>query len=446
MIRSTFRLSRVVLLAAVACASVARAQSPEPNPEAMKAFGEMLKAWRAIPSLGVKTTVKIEIMDGDVAASSDEVKGEFVFGSNRRAVVKLRGFTCYLTPPKDDAKPEPGMDVAPGAITAVHEGDANDYFTSPDDGSPYYALLNCFVDMPFPELAIMLGEESPEDVVMQFHPKSPWLQPTAVANETKDGQELRHITLSSDFNKMELYLDPKTQLMRSATLEISGGELVREGATLVYRYSWEYQPHDKPLDPSAFEFDPGQRQRVDLMAALLPRAAPAPDADEGDGAAAGAALAGKPAPPVTLATADGKAFDLGDMLGRVVVLDFWASWCGPCMQGLPKLHEVSKWISDEQLPVTVMTVNVWEIRPPNPDSPEARLASALKTWETKQFTLPIAMDYSDETAGAYGVQGIPTTVIIRSDGVVHNVHVGVADPEVLKKDIQAAIKAVEPGM
>ena len=56
------------------------------------------------------------------------------------------------------------------------------------------------------------------------------------------------------------------------------------------------------------------------------------------------------------------------------------------------------------------------------------------------------MDYSDQTAAAYGVQGIPTTVIIRSDGIVHAQHVGVADPEQLKKDIQAAIKAVEPGM
>jgi thiol-disulfide isomerase/thioredoxin len=185
------------------------------------------------------------------------------------------------------------------------------------------------------------------------------------------------------------------------------------------------------------------------MGALLPKPAQVAAGEEENGEMAGGgggALVGKPAPPVTLATADGKAFDLADMQGRVVVLDFWASWCGPCMMGLPKLHEVAKWASDEQLPVTVMTINVWEIRPPNPDSPDARLASALKTWEKKQFTLPIAMDYGDQVAGAYGIGGIPTTVIIRSDGIVHAQHVGVADPEQLKKDIQAAIKAVEPGM
>ena len=102
--------------------------------------------------------------------------------------------------------------------------------------------------------------------------------------------------------------------------------------------------------------------------------------------------------------------------------------------------------SDEQLPVTFMTINVWEIRGEAGNAPDARLASALKTWKAKEFTLPIAMDYSDQTAAAYGVQGIPTTIIVRSDGIVHAVHVGVTDAEDLKKDVQAAIKAVEPGM
>ena len=450
MFRATFGLSHLILGLVLGglCVLKARAQSPEPNPEALKAFDEMVKAWRALPALDVKTTIKIEMMDGDVAASNSEIKGEFLFGPRRSAVVKLRGFTCYMTPGAADAKPEPGFDFVPGSISAVHEGDSNSYFTSTDDGSPYYALLNCFVDMPFPELAIMLGEDAIEDVILQFHPKAPWLQPTAVALEQKDGKDVQRITLSADFNKMDLFLDPKTKLINSATLEISGGELVREGATLVYRYAWVYEPHEKALPGSTFEFSPGQRQRVDLMGALLPKPAQVARGDEENGEmpGGGGALVGKAAPPVTLATADGKAFDLADMQGRVVVLDFWASWCGPCMQGLPKLHEVAKWASDEQLPITVMTINVWEVRPPNPDSPDARLASALKTWEKKQFTLPIAMDYGDQTAAAYGVQGIPTTVIIRSDGIVHAQHVGVADPEQLKKDIQAAIKAVEPGM
>jgi len=111
------------------------------------------------------------------------------------------------------------------------------------------------------------------------------------------------------------------------------------------------------------------------------------------------------------------------------------------------LHQVAKWSDGEQLPVTVLTINVWEIRDPNTDNPDARLASAKKTWEKRGFTLPIAMDYTDEAAKAYGVTGIPTAVVIRADGVVHKLHVGGSPTYVedLKADIQEALKAVEAG-
>jgi thiol-disulfide isomerase/thioredoxin len=216
---------------------------------------------------------------------------------------------------------------------------------------------------------------------------------------------------------------------------------VQAGATIVYRYAYEYVTHDKPLDNSVFVFDPAQRQRVDSLQVLMPRPQPrgAPEVGQPDQPPQ---LVGKPAPAVVLATADGKAFDLEEHRGRVVVLDFWASWCPPCMKGLPILHQVAKWAAQEQLPVTVMTINVWEISDKTKDNPDARLASAHKTWDTKGFTLPIAMDYTDEAAKAYGVSGIPTTVIIRSDGIVHTVHVGAADADLLKQEIQEAVDGI----
>jgi len=188
---------------------------------------------------------------------------------------------------------------------------------------------------------------------------------------------------------------------------------------------------------------------VDLMAALMPR--PAPQApgqmipgQEAPGQPIENALVGKPAPTFALATIDEKSVDLEKLRGRVVVLDFWASWCGPCMGALPMLHQVAKWVSDEQLPVTIVTINVWEVRDPNA-KPEDRLASAKATWAKKNFTLPVAMDYTDKVAGEYGVTGIPTGVIIRADGIVHAVHVGGGADYVqtMKDDIQAALKAVE---
>ncbi len=436
------RVNRIAVIAVFASLSVglhpAHAQEEEAkparvaDPAAMKAFTDMVKSYRERPALGVKSSVKIEVAQDGVAAKPSEAKGEFIFGSSRSAVVKMRGFTCYLSK---------------GTISAVREGTDHSYYTASDDESPYYALFNAFVDMPFPELAIELGEDSMDDVLLQFHPKAPGLQPVSVANEEKDGNTIEHLKLAGDNETMDLIIDPKTQLIQTIELKMTGGEFAQQGSTVVYKHTYEYETHDKPLDPSTFTLDPGQRQRVDLMAALMPRPTPRdPGAVAADGGEAHVEhpLVGKPAPSFTLATIDEKSVDLEKLRGRVVVLDFWASWCPPCMQALPMLHQVAKWAADEQLPVTVITINTMEIRDPNA-KPEDRLASAKATWTKKSFTLPAAMDYDDAVANRYGVNGIPVGVIIRADGIVHAVHVGYGGNymQMMKDDIQAAIKAVE---
>ena len=434
--RSSLGRPFFALLVQLSAASIALGQdaaeapaAPAADPAALKAFTKMVKSYRERPALTVKSTVKIELSQDGAAATPREVKGEFIFGPERSAVVKLKGFTCYLNK---------------GTISAVHESTDHSYYTAGDDGSPYYALLNAFFDMPFPELAMELGEDSIEDVLTQFHPNAPDVQPSSVATEEEDGKTIERLMLSGDGEKMELIIDPKTQLIQSIELKVTGGQFVQQGATLVYKHTYEYETHDKPLDPATFTLDPGQRQRVDLMATLMPRPAAAQPGAEVAEQPAEHALVGKPAPTFTLATIDEKSVDLEKLRGRVVVLDFWASWCGPCMQALPMLHQVAKWASDEQLPVTFVTINVWEVRDPNA-KPEDRLASAKATWTKKNFTLPVAMDYSDKVAGDYGVNGIPTGVIIRADGVVHAVHVGASADYVqtMKDDIQAALKAVE---
>lgn len=410
---------------------------PQADPAAHRAFTELVKSYRERPALTVKSVVKIEMRQGETAATGSEVKGEFTFGEKRRAVIKLRDFIYYLNPHPE--KPE----AEPGTILVVHEKNPNAYYSMSDEGSPYYALLSLVHDMPFPELALYLGEDDIDDVLLQFHPKAlAGLVPTADASQEQDGKTLQHLTLTGENEALEMLVDPANKLIQSIELRITGGGLVQPGVTGVYKHKYEYQTHDKPLDASTFAFDPGQRQRVDMVASLIPARAPAAVGDDDDGG--NAALVGQPAPGFVLSTVDGGAVDLEDLQGRVVVLDFWASWCGPCMAALPKLHEVAKWASAEQLPVAVYTINVWEVRDES-DSPDARLESAKATWKKRGFTLPIAMDYTDETARAYRVSGIPATVVIRSDGVVHAVHTG-AGPnyvEQLKTEIQEALKALE---
>jgi thiol-disulfide isomerase/thioredoxin len=418
--------------------SFSAAQSPEPDPAALKAFTELVEAYRSKPGLTIKDTVKISLKDGDIESREQEVTAEFTLGPRVTAtrdelnpvfptgVVKAKGFTCTL---------------AKGEISFVHEKTPDSWYGMADDGAPYYALLSAFIDLPFPELAIAFGEDGIDDLCMQFHPKAPWDKPTAVKDETVDGKTTRTITMSSEFDTMVITVDPDTKLMKSVVLTIKAGDQVQEGATLTYAHTMENTIHEKPLEAAKLAFDPGQRQKVDVLSALMPKAA----ARGGGGEDAAGELVGQPAPDMVLATMSGKAVNLEELQGRVVVLDFWSTWCGPCRQALPLLHQVAKWVDEKQLPVSVITVNVWEIRDPQSDSPDARLDNVKKFWEKNRYTLPVAMDYSDEVAKAYGIQGIPFSVIIRADGVVHAQHTGAGGDyvETLKRDINEALQAVE---
>ena len=123
-------------------------------------------------------------------------------------------------------------------------------------------------------------------------------------------------------------------------------------------------------------------------------------------------MVGKKAMPIQTKMLNGEDFNLADHKGKVVVLDFWASWCGPCVQALPELLGAASSFSSDQ--VKLIAVNQGEAK---------KVIS--KFLESKELeNLEVALDRNRKIGSDYGVEGIPLTVVIDSKGVVREVHVG----------------------
>jgi thiol-disulfide isomerase/thioredoxin len=137
---------------------------------------------------------------------------------------------------------------------------------------------------------------------------------------------------------------------------------------------------------------------------------------------------GAAAPDFNLTNLDGNTVTLASLKGKVVLLDFWATWCGPCKAAMPtiqKLHEAYK-----DRGVVILGVNTWE---KNADAAKDYMAR-------KKFTYGCLLN-GDDLAKAYGVTGIPTLVIIGKDGRVAMADMGLSDDTgaSLRKAIDAAL-------
>jgi peroxiredoxin len=146
------------------------------------------------------------------------------------------------------------------------------------------------------------------------------------------------------------------------------------------------------------------------------------------------AMEGRPSPDFSLEGLDGKPFKLSENKGKVVVVDLWATWCGPCVKSLPDLQKLSEDKSLASRGLVVVAPNVGEDKP------------TIKEFiEKNKYTLTVLVDEKTTLANALGVSGIPTKLVIGRDGIIRKVLVGnvpaVGDQPSSEDQLKQAIEA-----
>ncbi len=141
------------------------------------------------------------------------------------------------------------------------------------------------------------------------------------------------------------------------------------------------------------------------------------------------------APPFSLRTIDNREVSLEDLAGKVVLIDFWATWCGPCREALPHVREIAKQFAGE--PLVVLSISL------DRDGDEQKWRQFV---EKNEMTWMQARDggFDGPIAKLFSVESIPHTFTIDADGVLQDEHIGDGSIEgKLKKQIARA-KQLQP--
>ena len=135
----------------------------------------------------------------------------------------------------------------------------------------------------------------------------------------------------------------------------------------------------------------------------------------------------RPAPDFTLEDADGNEVTLSDLEGQVVLLNFWATWCGPCKIEMPWFVDFQRKYKDRGFAVVAVSLDEegWEVVRPYA--------------EEMQFNFPVVVG-NDEMASKFGdVYALPTTLMINKEGEIVSTHTGLVGRDVYEEEIESLL-------
>lgn len=138
------------------------------------------------------------------------------------------------------------------------------------------------------------------------------------------------------------------------------------------------------------------------------------------------------APPFAVTTSDGRRISLDDLHGKVVLIDFWATWCGPCREALPHMKELTRKFQGQ--PLLVLSISL--------DDDEKKWREFVSK---NEMSWPQYRDggFSGPIAKRFSVEAIPHTFTIDADGVLQDEHIGDASIEGKIKKLIARARELE---
>jgi thiol-disulfide isomerase/thioredoxin len=267
-----------------------------------------------------------------------------------------------------------------------------------------------------------------------------------------DGQPCRVLKVGSETGPSFLLLiDPKTKLLRAIDLAFDPEALAKSfpaGQKVeIRRYRWASGPvSTAPAAASSFAFAPPEGfAKVDALAPAV--------GDDAEPKFKVQSLVGKPAPDFTLTVFDGpdktKTVSKADLAGKVVMIDFWATWCGPCLNELPEVQKLIESYAKAKKDVVIVALSQ-DSDPKDPAEVRKLIESTLSKKKIDLTAAPvgkIALDPSNTVGDAFQVEGYPTVVLLDPKGVIRSAHVGFSPDvgTVLGKEIDALLEGKAVG-